>query len=153
MGLVLVGSFLAFRVEALATSAGRPVVRIAHEEAAPRDAFRVVHARAIEVFLAVAVDEDLESVDLDDLVVLVDLPVERETVAEAGAAAARDVHPEIRVFEGAQRLAGLWIGPLDELLDFARSEEHTSELQSLAYLVCRLLLEKKKKNHQIQHAS
>src|SRR5687767_15226835 len=31
-----------------------------------------------------------------------------------------------------------------------RSEEHTSELQSLAYLVCRLLLEKKKKNHQKQ---
>src|SRR5205823_14571236 len=32
--------------------------------------------------------------------------------------------------------------PLTEL---RRSEEHTSELQSLAYLVCRLLLEKKKK--------
>src|SRR2546425_5470125 len=29
-----------------------------------------------------------------------------------------------------------------------RSEEHTSELQSLAYLVCRLLLEKKKKQEQ-----
>src|SRR6185437_14445464 len=28
-----------------------------------------------------------------------------------------------------------------------RSEEHTSELQSLAYLVCRLLLEKKKPRH------
>src|SRR2546425_8967754 len=28
-----------------------------------------------------------------------------------------------------------------------RSEEHTSELQSLAYLVCRLLLEKKKQQH------
>src|SRR2546425_8589531 len=28
-----------------------------------------------------------------------------------------------------------------------RSEEHTSELQSLAYLVCRLLLEKKKKRY------
>src|SRR3712207_8974950 len=28
----------------------------------------------------------------------------------------------------------------------ARSEEHTSELQSRQYLVCRLLLEKKKKN-------
>src|SRR5687767_15758874 len=28
--------------------------------------------------------------------------------------------------------------------EYARSEEHTSELQSLAYLVCRLLLEKKK---------
>src|SRR2546425_7990790 len=33
----------------------------------------------------------------------------------------------------------------DELPDVFRSEEHTSELQSLAYLVCRLLLEKKKK--------
>src|SRR2546425_3817917 len=31
-----------------------------------------------------------------------------------------------------------------------RSEEHTSELQSLAYLVCRLLLEKKK-NHTHTH--
>src|SRR2546425_8561292 len=30
-----------------------------------------------------------------------------------------------------------------------RSEEHTSELQSLAYLVCRLLLEKKKKYNNI----
>src|SRR2546425_7854179 len=29
---------------------------------------------------------------------------------------------------------------------FFRSEEHTSELQSLAYLVCRLLLEKKKQS-------
>src|SRR3712207_7135465 len=29
-----------------------------------------------------------------------------------------------------------------------RSEEHTSELQSRQYLVCRLLLEKKKKNEQ-----
>src|SRR3712207_8347594 len=28
-----------------------------------------------------------------------------------------------------------------------RSEEHTSELQSRQYLVCRLLLEKKNKNH------
>src|SRR2546425_6199604 len=35
----------------------------------------------------------------------------------------------------------------DEILRISakeRSEEHTSELQSLAYLVCRLLLEKKK---------
>src|SRR5687767_15309288 len=31
-----------------------------------------------------------------------------------------------------------------------RSEEHTSELQSLAYLVCRLLLEKKKKTKTIK---
>src|SRR5258707_9868932 len=31
----------------------------------------------------------------------------------------------------------------------ARSEEHTSELQSRQYLVCRLLLEKKKKKNKI----
>src|SRR3712207_7238371 len=35
-----------------------------------------------------------------------------------------------------------------------RSEEHTSELQSRQYLVCRLLLEKKKKNnHTITHVN
>src|SRR5437762_6498145 len=33
-----------------------------------------------------------------------------------------------------------------------RSEEHTSELQSPVYLVCRLLLEKKKKLHRAFHA-
>src|SRR5687767_15519685 len=43
----------------------------------------------------------------------------------------RDTHPECR-----QR------PPVG--VDLHRSEEHTSELQSLAYLVCRLLLEKKK---------
>src|SRR2546430_17608204 len=32
--------------------------------------------------------------------------------------------------------------------DLQRSEEHTSELQSQSNLVCRLLLEKKKKNNQ-----
>src|SRR5687767_15486487 len=34
-----------------------------------------------------------------------------------------------------------------------RSEEHTSELQSLAYLVCRLLLEKKKKKKKYKSLS
>src|SRR3712207_7491816 len=41
------------------------------------------------------------------------------------------------------------------VLSSARSEEHTSELQSRQYLVCRLLLEKKKKksNYLILHNS
>src|SRR5229473_8522368 len=38
-----------------------------------------------------------------------------------------------------------WAGEADWKVVRRRSEEHTSELQSLAYLVCRLLLEKKKK--------
>src|SRR2546425_7942294 len=61
----------------------------------------------------------------------------------------RDGQPEIYVMDAdgtnASRLTN---SPgLDGDAAFtARSEEHTSELQSLAYLVCRLLLEKKKYN-------
>src|SRR3712207_7949249 len=44
----------------------------------------------------------------------------------------------------------LWLRPLVEPVIrrgmYSRSEEHTSELQSRQYLVCRLLLEKKKKD-------
>src|SRR2546423_11740046 len=36
---------------------------------------------------------------------------------------------------------------------YVRSEEHTSELQSLAYLVCRLLLEKKKTSPRLHRTS
>src|SRR2546423_9771906 len=39
------------------------------------------------------------------------------------------------------------IGSICAPIEPMRSEEHTSELQSLAYLVCRLLLEKKKNTH------
>src|SRR2546423_8034762 len=49
--------------------------------------------------------------------------------------------------DGQARVDGLSAGYLDDPEGDARlgrSEEHTSELQSLAYLVCRLLLEKKK---------
>src|SRR3989441_4018942 len=41
--------------------------------------------------------------------------------------------------------AGDYLSMRGESVAAWRSEEHTSELQSLAYLVCRLLLEKKKK--------
>src|SRR2546429_7034131 len=55
------------------------------------------------------------------------------------------------------RVEGVWLalgGPacvedatdLEDAEIFLRSEEHTSELQSRLHLVCRLLLEKKKKN-------
>src|SRR3712207_8411724 len=42
---------------------------------------------------------------------------------------------------------------VDERLVEHRSEEHTSELQSRQYLVCRLLLEKKKTSHRPLHCS
>src|SRR5229473_6671117 len=47
------------------------------------------------------------------------------------------------------RIARAAAGPPSALS--LRSEEHTSELQSLAYLVCRLLLEKKKKKLNIYY--
>src|SRR2546429_2459279 len=60
------------------------------------------------------------------------------------------IHQHDLVPLGTQRLARLRAGviKLASLADNdrARSEEHTSELQSRLHLVCRLLLEKKKKN-------
>src|SRR3989441_4681599 len=46
----------------------------------------------------------------------------------------------------AMGLGSFFWGALSDRIG-GRSEEHTSELQSLAYLVCRLLLEKKKKKN------
>src|SRR2546425_2238242 len=54
-------------------------------------------------------------------------------------------------FEPAIRL--LREGRLACAIREGRSEEHTSELQSLAYLVCRLLLEKKKKKRRLTSCS
>src|SRR3712207_8290876 len=45
-----------------------------------------------------------------------------------------------------------WKEPYQKLR-LRRSEEHTSELQSRQYLVCRLLLEKKTKNHATDRAN
>src|SRR2546425_9109225 len=47
--------------------------------------------------------------------------------------------------EAYAKLSSIGITPEEGERYGSRSEEHTSELQSLAYLVCRLLLEKKKK--------
>src|SRR5260370_20286075 len=44
-----------------------------------------------------------------------------------------------------------WLARVDGKPDQPRSEEHTSELQSHLNLVCRLLLEKKKKKKAVQH--
>src|SRR3712207_8722237 len=54
-----------------------------------------------------------------------------------------------RVEPAEQQLALAGVDDAEADLGHARSEEHTSELQSRQYLVCRLLLEKKKKKLQI----
>src|SRR5205823_13580853 len=55
----------------------------------------------------------------------------------------RSLSPLRRAAVSATNRSGVWKRAV--YLHAIRSEEHTSELQSLAYLVCRLLLEKKKK--------
>src|SRR2546425_6593252 len=71
-------------------------------------------------------------------------------------------HPGVRSAERGQgqKVGGRWpwepgshfvSSPAPSTPRWRRSEEHTSELQSLAYLVCRLLLEKKKKNQSINN--
>src|SRR2546425_3397706 len=61
------------------------------------------------------------------------------------AGTARQAPGSARPFRRCAPVAQTFPQPTDALRPFAfhRSEEHTSELQSLAYLVCRLLLEKK----------
>src|SRR5687767_15209255 len=56
--------------------------------------------------------------------------------------ASRD-RPYLRAQEGAGVPGEVAAATTDVAGEVPRSEEHTSELQSLAYLVCRLLLEKK----------
>src|SRR5687767_15470270 len=67
------------------------------------------------------------------------------------SAAAGDADGEQSVLGGGERAEAL--AEQHDMGDVGaargRSEEHTSELQSLAYLVCRLLLEKKKKTKTI----
>src|SRR3712207_8335776 len=60
------------------------------------------------------------------------------------------VQPRGAEHQPAQPVDQRAVGRADQLGPAVRSEEHTSELQSRQYLVCRLLLEKKKKNSYIE---
>src|SRR5205823_12719271 len=79
--------------------------------------------------------EPSDDPDAHDVVVQRDVP-------EPALLALRLKHEGRSLIPAAVAIGALPVGPDGSLL---RSEEHTSELQSLAYLVCRLLLEKKKK--------
>src|SRR3712207_9544404 len=82
----------------------------------------------------------------DALPILLGVPVSLGCVHDVLQAATR----QASVINRDQDLSGIRVGLHDEIFQGAtpvlagRSEEHTSELQSRQYLVCRLLLEKKK---------
>src|SRR5258706_9362236 len=61
-----------------------------------------------------------------------------------GGGCIKDLHGEVRC---SPPDGGILLDRYREAVCGPRSEEHTSELQSLTNLVCRLLLEKKKQNH------
>src|SRR2546425_1918194 len=80
----------------------------------------------------------------------------RAAVLSQDARSGRRIAFTLSIFAGLALLGAFWgsavaVAELNalylcvSLIGCVRSEEHTSELQSLAYLVCRLLLEKKKK--------
>src|SRR5205823_12358364 len=79
-----------------------------------------------------------------------ELPVDRVPIGQSAAQAGRQLSHRNPIPRSSgdqphllEEAAEPGIGA--QAVEGGRSEEHTSELQSLAYLVCRLLLEKKKK--------
>src|SRR5690606_25514354 len=96
------------------------------------------------VVLSALVDHD------DDLGVLDDLTVVRASLEASMARAAAERRTEQRQQELRDAYDRM-IATIDDVDAYneARSEEHTSELQSRENLVCRLLLEKKKKEKRI----
>src|SRR5256885_10349581 len=66
-------------------------------------------------------------------------------VQRVPAFSASPVNPELKTVPSQSLKPSEWAA-------CTRSEEHTSELQSPCNLVCRLLLEKKKKAHDVLHA-
>src|SRR3712207_8933098 len=73
-------------------------------------------------------------------VAVVGVDPQAEARARFGAGARVLPQAEMRIAQLETGVGRLAVGPWE------RSEEHTSELQSRQYLVCRLLLEKKKLN-------
>src|SRR5438093_7772281 len=78
------------------------------------------------------------------------LPISGARSARAPRAAVDRLRPARAHLGGPCRGRGARAWPARE---HARSEEHTSELQSLTNLVCRLLLEKKKNTTQPRHCT
>src|SRR2546425_5912198 len=93
---------------------------------------------------------EIYTLSLHDALPILTLPARRGEVAEFELTSC--VPPDLGV--RATVSAGTYLRGLARDLGEAlgRSEEHTSELQSLAYLVCRLLLEKKKTIKRTSHA-
>src|SRR2546425_5028837 len=118
-----------------ALGAGGYLVGVSHECDYPPE------VRALPRVTRTRIDSTRASGDIDRAV----------TEAQRAGTSAIDVdvelvarlRPDVIIGQALCPVCAVGAGDLERL----RSEEHTSELQSLAYLVCRLLLEKKKKKN------
>src|SRR3712207_8375366 len=72
-------------------------------------------------------------------------PARRHLCPQLRAACTQPLLHGFAYATGVSAALGAVAAPANRLVAIERSEEHTSELQSRQYLVCRLLLEKKKK--------
>src|SRR2546422_10484222 len=92
---------------------------------------------AATVGLVADITRDLHALRLE-------FSIERISIVDPNVGVPR---PALRINDmiGAHRSSGFELSQHDDDAVALRSEEHTSELQSRLHLVCRLLLEKKKK--------
>src|SRR5205814_5452879 len=109
---------------------------------------RVAVARAIVMEPAVLLmDEPLSN--LDALLRLQFRAALKKLVSEVKTTTVYVTHDQVEALSLGDRIAVMREGQIvqvgEPMVVYDRSEEHTSELQSLRHLVCRLLLEKKKK--------
>src|SRR5690606_2482111 len=142
---------------------GGPVLFTQTRVGADRTPFRIYKFRTMRDGKTTRVGRWLRATGLDELPQLVNMllgdmsligprPLTFEDVARLGWDDGRhDVRFSVR--PGVIGLAQLYAGRGKRLSWFldVRSEEHTSELQSRENLVCRLLLEKKNKEHFATH--
>src|SRR5205823_9478267 len=90
---------------------------------------------------------------------ITELPPGKYDVAAEAKGFSKALLPDFELNVGAKVTQNFELKPGEvsatvQVTSEGRSEEHTSELQSLAYLVCRLLLEKKKlRKHRSPHAN
>src|SRR5262245_19014403 len=107
----------------------------------------------IQQFPVTRSDEEFEKVRSNPRVTLDDMRAIRRYGSELLAAVMADSQGRGRISYRDKSIDNVQVeGVSSDYVNFSRSEEHTSELQSLRHLVCRLLLEKKKKIKSERHS-
>src|SRR5262245_42414253 len=116
-------------------------------QAQPQDAFEPPRKRMVEEIAALVRETRHETgrAALSERVMEAMLKVPRHEFVPAAEQRNAYANRPLPIGRGQTISQPFIVALMTDLMDIKRSEEHTSELQSLRHLVCRLLLEKKKK--------